>query len=143
MRSRTVLVVSQEDLWVRSLETFLHKAGYRVEIARGVSEALRRARNGPDRVMILEDEMEGVKACDLVPLLKGKNGGVQVIVVTSDESLGGVRRLRDAGIFYQAMKPVNQEELASAVACAFDKLDRERPVEWGLFDLLMARRVPA
>jgi hypothetical protein len=50
---------------------------------------------------------------------------VQVIVISSEESLGPVRRLRGTGIFYQAMKPADPEEIRSAVECAFDKIERE------------------
>ncbi|OGP60318.1 MAG: hypothetical protein A2162_10885 [Deltaproteobacteria bacterium RBG_13_52_11b] len=48
-----------------------------------------------------------------------------MIVISSEESLGSVRRLRGAGIFYQAMKPVDLEEIRSAVECAFEKIERE------------------
>jgi DNA-binding NtrC family response regulator len=54
---------------------------------------------------------------------------LQVIVISSEESLGQVRRLREAGIFYQAMKPVDMEELNSAIECAFEKIEREHPVD--------------
>jgi len=38
-----------------------------------------------------------------------------------------VKRLRGAGIFYQAMKPIDLEEIKSAVECAFEKVERENP----------------
>ena len=46
------------------------------------------------------------------------------------------------GIFYQAMKPADMEELKSAVECAFEKIERENLRE-RVFPLWVPRRVPA
>jgi len=67
MKSKTILIAYQDDLWARSLSTFLHGIGYRVETAKLVSEMIRKVRKGNIHVVLLDDEMEGVKACDLVP----------------------------------------------------------------------------
>lgn len=143
MKSQTILIAYQDDLWVRSFSTFFHGAGYRVETAKVVSEMIRRVRSGAIDLVLLDDEIEGVKACDIVPLLKRINGRLQVIVISSEESLGPVRRLRGAGIFYQAMKPVDLEELRSAVGCAFEKIERERPLREGFLTFFIPRGVPA
>jgi DNA-binding NtrC family response regulator len=111
-------------------------------MARVVSEMIRKVRNGKIHVVLLDDEIEGVKACDVVPLLKRINGKIQVIMISSEGSLSLVRRLRGAGIFYQAMKPVDLEEIRSAVECAFDKVERENLRE-GFFPFLIPQMVPA
>jgi DNA-binding NtrC family response regulator len=126
MESRTILIAYQDDLWTKSLSTFFHGIGYRVETAKMVSEMIRKVRKGNNHVILLDDEIEGVKACDLVPLFKKMDDKIQVIVVSSQASLGFVKRLRGAGIFYQAMKPVDLEEIKSAVECAFEKIEREK-----------------
>jgi DNA-binding NtrC family response regulator len=125
MKSKRVLIAYPDDPWVQSFSRIFHGVGCRVETAKGVSELVRSVRGGAADVVILDDEMEGVKACELVPLIKKVNGTVQVIVISSEESLGPVRRLRGTGIFYQAMKPADPEEIRSAVECAFDKIERE------------------
>ena len=107
-----------------------------------VSEMIRRVRNGKIFVVLLDDEIEGVKASDLVPLFKKINDKIQVIIISSEASLGEVRRLRAAGIFYQAIKPVDLEEIKSAVECAFEKIERENLKE-GFFPFLIPGRVPA
>lgn len=125
MNSKTILIAYQDDLWARSLSTFLHGIGYRVERAKTVSEMIQRVRNGNISVVLLDDEIEGVKACDLVLLIKKINDRIQIIVISSEEALGEVKRLRRTGIFYQLMKPVDLEEIKSAVECAFEKIERE------------------
>jgi DNA-binding NtrC family response regulator len=139
---KTILIAYQDDLWARSLSTFFHGIGYKVEMAKVVSDMIRKVRNGNIQVVLLDDEIEGVKAFDLVPLCKKMNEKIQIIVISSEVSLGLVKRLRGAGIFYQAMKPVDVEEIKSAVECAFEKIERENLKE-GFFPFLIPRRVPA
>ena len=137
-----MLIAYQDDLGAKSLSTFFHGMGYRVETAKVVSEMIRKVRKGNLHVVLLDDEIEGVKACDLVPLFKKMDDKIQVIVISSEASLGLVKRLRGAGIFYQAMKPFDLEEIKSAVKCAFEKIERESLKE-EFFPFLVPGRVPA
>ncbi len=63
-------------------------------------------------------------------------------MISSEEEIGSVKRLRGAGIFYQAMKPADLEEIRSAVECAFEKMEREN-VKEGFFSFLIPTVVPA
>lgn len=142
MKSKTILIAYQDDHWTRSLSAFFHGMGYRVEATKMMSEMIRKIRKGNIQVILIDDEIEGLKACDVVPLLKNINPKIQVIVISSEESIGLVKRLRGAGIFYQAMKPVDLGEVKSAVECAFGKIERENPKE-GFFSFLSPEMVPA
>ncbi len=142
MKTKTILIAYQDDLGTRSLSTFFHGVGYKVETTKVMSEMIRKIRKGTIHVILIDDEIEGVKACDVVPLLKKINSKIQIIVISSEESIGLVKRLRGAGIFYQAMKPVDLGEIKSAVACAFEKIQRESTKE-GFFPFLVPEMVPA
>lgn len=142
MKSKMVLIAYQDDLGSKSLSTFFHGLGYRVEATKLMSEMIRKIRKRNPQVVLIDDEIEGIKACDVVPLLKNINPKIQVIVISSEESLGLVKRLRGAGIFYQAMKPVDLGEIKSAVECAFGKIERENPKE-GFFSFLSPELAPA
>jgi DNA-binding NtrC family response regulator len=142
MKSKTILIAYQDDLWTRSLSSFFHGMGYKVETTKVMSEMIRRIRKANIHVILIDDEIEGVKACDVVPVLKNINPELQIIVISSEESIGLVKRLRGAGIFYQAMKPIDLGEVKSAVKCAFEKIEREN-LEKGFFPFLAPKMVPA
>lgn len=142
MQKKKILIAYQDDLWVRSLATFFHGLGYQVEIVRVLSDMIRKVQNGRYQVLLLDDEIEGLKACDIVSVLKKVNSKIQVIMISSEESLRYVRMLRGAGIFYQAMKPVDMEEIRSAVECAFEKIERENEKE-GFLSFLVPKLSPA
>jgi DNA-binding NtrC family response regulator len=140
MKSKTILIAYKDDLWARSLCTFFHGMGYRVEMVRVLSQMIRRVLNGNIHIVLLDDEVEGVKAWELVSLLNRINRRVQVIVISSEASLEVARQLRGARIFYQAMKPVDLSELKSAVESAFEKIKREG-IREGLFSFFVPTRV--
>ncbi len=142
MKSKTILIAYQDDLWKRSLSTFFHGLGYKVETTKVMSELIRKIRKKNIHVILIDDEIEGVKACDVVSVLKQINSKIQIIVISSEESLGLVKRLRGAGIFYQAMKPIDLGEVKSAVECAFEKVEREN-IKEGFFPILIPEIVPA
>lgn len=142
MKSKTVFMAYQDDTWVKPLSTLFAEMGYRIETSRVVSEAIREVRSRDMQVLLLDDQMEEIEAYDLVPLFKRLNTKAQIIVISSDGSVGLAKRLREAGIFYQAMKPVDLEEIRSAVACAFEKIEREQPEGW-FIPLFLAEGAPA
>ncbi len=142
MKSKTILIAYQDNSWNDSLAVLFRGAGFRVEKARAISEMIRKVRRGNIRVILIDDEVEGVNACDIVPLLKNIDAKIQVIVVSSEESIGAAKRLRGAGIFYQAMRPVDFKEVKAAVECAFQKIGRENPKE-DTFSFLIPELVPA
>ncbi len=142
MESKSILIAYEDDLWSRSLVAFFHSLGYRVDTVKMMSQMIRRIRKENTHVVLIDDEIDGVKACEVVPLLKKIDPKIQIVVISSEGSIGSVRRLRGAGIFYQAMKPVDLEEIKSAVECAFEKVERENPKP-RLFPFPTPEMVPA
>ncbi len=142
MKSKNILIACQDEYGIRPLSTLLHGIGYKIETVKSVSETVRKVRKGDAHVLLLDDELEGLKAFDLVPLFKKINEKIQVIVISPEVPLGLVKRLRGAGIFYHAMKPIDPEEICSAVECAFEKIERESLQE-GFLPFFIPRRVPA
>ncbi len=136
----TILIACQEGGETESLNAFFQDRHYRVETAKTLGEMIRKVRDDSIHVLLLDDEIEGVRGWELVPLLKRIRKSIQVIVISSEESIAGVRRLRGTGIFYQAMKPVDLDELESAVVSALEKVRRER-IREGAFSLLMPTAV--
>jgi len=138
MKSRKILITSQDDSCASKLSDILYGA----ELARTVGDMIRQMKSGRFHVILLDEEVEGIKAVDLVPIVKKMNPKAQIVAISSEGSIESARRLRGAGIFYQAMKPVDMHEIKSAVSCAFDKIERENLSE-GFFSFLMPRLAPA
>jgi DNA-binding NtrC family response regulator len=142
MKSKKILIAHQDDVSVKPLFTFFHDLGYGVEEVGEVGGILRKLRNDQIPVVLIGDEIDGVKAWDLTSLIKKINSRTQIIVISAEESIEPAKRLRRAGIFYQAMKPLDLEEIGAAVRCAFEKVERENPRE-SFFSFFVPQLVPA
>ena len=138
MKSRKVLIACQDDSSASKLSDIFHGS----EIVKTVSDIIRQVKNGRFQVIVLDEEVEGIKVTDLVPIVKKMNPKTQIIAISSEGSIESARRLRGEGIFYQAMKPLDMDEIKSAVSCAFDKIERENLSE-SFFSFLRPRLLPA
>jgi DNA-binding NtrC family response regulator len=143
MKLQGILIAHRDDPWVEAVVAFFRGEEYRITRTDSVGGLIKKVRSGEFHVLLLDEDLEGMKASELVPLVKKINERVQVIVVSSEGSLPSVRQLRRAGIFYHALKPVDMDELRSAVGCAFEKIEREHPVAEGFFPFWLAGRVTA
>ena len=138
MKSRKILIAYQDESCASKLSDLFHG----VEMVKTVSDMIRQVKNGRFQVIVLDEEVEGIKATDLVPIVKKMNPRTQIVAISSEGSIESARRLRGEGIFYQAMKPLDMDEIKSAVSCAFDKIERENLSE-SFFSFLRPTFVPA
>ncbi len=127
---QSILIVD-EDLDNRSqmAEIFID-AGYSVTVTNSVSSAIYSIIKRLAQVVVLGTRFDELTVVDLIPVMKRCNPKMPIILIAADASLGLLRKLRCEGIFYHALKPVNEEdreEVRRAVDCAFENL-RLRPV---------------
>lgn len=124
------LLIAEQDMDSRKqLTDLLNEAGYNVIVTNSAANAMDRILKKAAQVIILGSEFDDLAAGDLVPLLKQCNRNLNIILVTADESIPVIRRLRKQGIFYHALKPVNpeyRENLCQAVKCAFANIAKEQ-----------------
>jgi len=72
--------------------------------------------------VLLSGEIDEIPAAELIPIIKKCNRHLTIILVSNEQSLAQIRKLRSEGIFYHALKPTSaedKEELKLAVQCAF------------------------
>jgi len=124
------LIVAEQDMDSRKQITdLLIEAGYNVTVTSSAAGAVEEILKNASQLVILGSEFDDITAGDLVPLLKLCNRHLTIILVSADDSLPAIRRVRKQGIFYHALRPVHaedREELCQAVKCAFASLDREQ-----------------
>jgi len=63
-----------------------------------------------------------------VPLLKRCNRKLTIVLIADDTPLPLIRKVREEGIFYHALRPTEpegEEEIRQVVKCAVENLARE------------------
>jgi len=120
------LLIADQDVDCRKqMADLFIEAGYNVIVTNSAANALYGILKKTAQVVLLGSEFDELTAADLIPLLKQCNRDLTIILVTGDASLPLIRKLRNEGIFYHALRPVNREdkdEIRQAVKCAFDNL---------------------
>jgi len=123
------LLIADKDVESRKqmAELFI-EAGYNVMVTTSAADALDGILKKAAQVVLLGREFDDVSAGDLIPLLKKCNRNVTIILVSADETLPVLRKLRREGIFYHALKPTapeDREEIRQVVKCAFEYIARQ------------------
>jgi len=124
------LLIAEQDMDSRKqIADLLIEAGYNVTVTNSAADAVEGILKKAAQVVILGSEFDDLTATDLIPLLKQCNRNLTIILVSAEDSLPVIRKLRKQGIFYHALRPVNpedREELCQAVKCAFANLAKEQ-----------------
>jgi len=123
MRDQKVLIADKDTATRRLLANILEKAGYWVKTTESAIEVLHDILKKNAHVILMGSDLdEEVAAADLIPLLRKCDNSLTIILLSDDKSLPMIRKIRQEGIFYHALRPVNssdQEEITTAVQCAF------------------------
>ena len=118
-----LLIIADEDLKTRvQVVKLFGGSDFQVVVPDSVDLVMKDVLGKKAPVVLLGNVFDDMLAGDLIPILKKCNKNLTIILVSDEESLPLLRKLRREGIFYHALKPAQKEdrdELLQAVRCAF------------------------
>ena len=121
-----LLIANRDNAAREHLAGMFPQDEYRVTTADSVAEALEGIINKEIQVVVLDGSCHEENVVRLVPLLKKCNRNLFIIMVSEEMPINLVRRIRQEGIFYHALKSAGvegEEEIYQAVCCAFKKYE--------------------
>ncbi len=119
---KLLLIADKDEETRRRIVGFFSRSEYSVIEADSVDVVLRNVLKREASVILLGSEFDGLSAMEIIPLLKKCNRNVSIILISNEDCPSLIRRFRQEGIFYHALKPVNGddgEEIRQVVGCAF------------------------
>ena len=116
-----ILIVDTDEVSRTSLSSFLSKIGYQIEIAQSAGETIQKVQNMDIDVVIMDVELSGMKGYEIIPILKKIDAHLPIIMTSTDTSLELAKKVREAGIFFYEIKPLDFEEIRLAVKDACKK----------------------
>jgi len=123
MTERRILIADKDPETRQRMADLFAETGIPVETTGSATRVLSDILQQQSPLVLLGAEYdENVAAADLIRLLKNCNRHLSIILIANNASLPSVRKFRQEGIFYHALKPVSsedEEEICSAVECAF------------------------
>lgn len=106
----------------------LKELGYRVDAVKQTKILLRMVRNDLVDVLILAVDAWGA-GFDLIPVVKRLNRTLPIIVTSSDDSLETASRVREQGVLFYAIKPLDMHEIESVLKNALARAPiQQRPI---------------
>ena len=121
MESIRLLLVDDEDVFLKTLANRLKKRGLPAMTANSGTACLTLMASQPVDVVVLDVKMPGLSGLDILPQIKRNHPHTEVIFLTAHESAaGGVAGIK-AGAFDYLIKPVELEHLIEKIKQARDK----------------------
>lgn len=129
MNTPNILVADKDTTFLREISQGLTGAGYNVETTTSTVHVISNILKKKTPVVLLGSDFDNnINLIELVRLLKKCNQHLAVIIVSEEASLPVVRKIREEGIFYYAVRPVDMEdsnELQQAAICAVNSIERK------------------
>ena len=130
MSSPTSVKIMVADGDKNSLEvthSLLFQEGYRVEKALRLNDVFHCLQREKIDVLILDVKMPEMKGYDAIPLIRGIDPHLPIIITAEENSPELESEVRHHRVFYYHVKSFGPEELKLAVASAIKKASGEKP----------------
>lgn len=116
-----ILILDTDQKAVHQLNECLTKEGYEVLHVEEPSQMLEKVKNNQADAIILAVETRGIKAYDLIPVIKKMNRCIPIIVTSLDDSIEVAARVREQGVFFYAIKPLDMKEIKLVIRNALSR----------------------
>lgn len=126
MQTKGKVLIADEDEESREmLARYLLKENFSVDTTSVASEVIQKIQNTKVDVLVMDVELKGMKGYEIIPILKKIDPELCIIVTSGNLSLELARKIREEGIFFYAVKPLDLEEIKLAVNDALKKLTKK------------------
>jgi len=131
-----ILIANKDQTSRDQMAEVFRQDGYQVEVADSVVNSLQGILDKSIQVVVLGGVFNESQVAKFVPLLKKCNRNLSIILISDEMPLDLLRSIRKEGIFYHALKPVEDEswdEIRQVVSCAFENYHAQQGVGRKLF----------
>src|SRR5438067_8122976 len=127
--NRRILIIDDERPILLTLEALLSRHGFQPETAATASYGLRRLKEIPPAVVLLDLQLPDAEGLEMLGQIKDDHPDTQVIILTAHDSLNNAIESIKRGAYHFISKPYAPEELLSLVEKAVEKQSLLRETE--------------
>src|SRR6266446_8606870 len=127
--NRRILIIDDERPILLTLEALLSRHGYQPEAAATASYGLRRLKETPPAVVLLDLQLPDANGLEMLAQIKDEHPETQVIILTAHDSLNNAIESIKRGAYHFISKPYAPEELLSLIEKALEKQSLLRETE--------------
>jgi|GEM_PF-1210955 len=118
--ARIVVMDSDKDV-LKRLTKSLGEEGYKVDNVEETSKMFEKIKNEQVDILILAVDSLDTTGYELIPMIKKMNGLLPIIAISADDSIQMATKVREQGVFFYAMKPLDMKEMKLALKNAFKR----------------------
>ena len=99
----------------RFLLNLLTEEKFKVVTAQLGCDVIKKVQSMDVDIVIMDVDLVEMKGYEIVPILKKINSKLPIIMMSSDNSLERAKRVREKGVFYYAIKPLDTDEIKAVI----------------------------
>lgn len=126
MKARKILIVDKDPVARQQLADFFKESNYQVDTSGSAAFLVAHIIKKNQPIVLLGSSFEEkISPAEVIGLLRECNKTLNIILISDENSPEMLRKVREKGIFYHALKPHSREdneELRSVVECAVGEL---------------------
>src|SRR3954466_12229520 len=127
--NRRILIIDDERPILLTLEALLGRHGYQPETAANASYGLRRLKENPPAIVLLDLQLPDAEGLETLAQIKEEHPDTQVIILTAHDSLNNAIESIKRGAYHFISKPYAPEELLSLIEKAIENQSLLRETE--------------
>jgi len=121
MHKIKVLLVDDEEEYVRTMAERMELRDVGSRVALSGEEALKMVEEDPPDVMVLDLRMPGINGMEVLEKVKTEHPNVQVVILTGHGSEQHEKEARRLGAFQYLQKPADTNQILSTIRSAWSK----------------------
>ncbi|MCK5826058.1 MAG: EAL domain-containing protein [Desulfuromusa sp.] len=125
-KQSSILIVDDQLSLLHSLQALLEINGYRVALATGGREAIKKLQNGNYQLLLLDLQMPGIDGLEVLEFVRKEKLDLETIVVSGDTSFISIKDAMRLGAYDFIRKPYNSEELLATVSQGIEHYRQKR-----------------
>ena len=107
----TVVIASKNVPVISQLSNILIKRDYSILIENSGLHSILKVLDEEIKILILDLDMEPRSSIDLIDIIRRMRRNLIIISISRDNSVETLRKLKEAGVYYCIIKPIQDEEL--------------------------------
>jgi len=128
MITYSLFVVDDEDS-IRQAISIAFEGRYRLAVFPDAESAVEAAKSDPPDLVLLDIGLPGMSGIEALPVFKGMDPGVLVIVITAYEDVKSVVSAMKLGAYDYVVKPLNMDTLEVSIRNALESIRLKKEVQ--------------
>ena len=111
----TVVIATDDRALISKLSGILLERNYSIVIEKSKTRSVLKILDQKIDLLILDLDDQKSSCLDLINIIKKTRPKLPIITISKDSSIETIRKIKEMGVFYNAIKPIQTKEIAQVI----------------------------